>query len=276
MKELFSISVSLFLLFIFIIVLTFSNMAGYILFIVFIVVGVIYLSNIFFNVRMPDAIVNVYHKIGVKLKKISPDEKPNAKPLQDLYDKLMGTKKTPTTKETPLTSDSLMPSDKKDAKEDKKDTKSKKETKANKKEAKANKKAASTDQAFHVNGDFDYTMARAVCRSYGATLATYDQISNAHKKGAEWCDYGWSEDGMVLFPTQRASWAKYQESEVPQKCGIPGINGGYNTDLTQHLGANCYGKKPPGEVPPFAYPPKKLSQTPDYEVSPFNYTKWNI
>jgi hypothetical protein len=119
-------------------------------------------------------------------------------------------------------------------------------------------------------------MARAVCRSYGATLATYDQIENAHKKGAEWCDYGWSEDGMVLYPTQRQSWAKYQESEVPQKCGIPGVNGGYNTDLTQLLGANCFGKKPAGTVPPFSYPPKKKSQTPDYEVSPFNYKKWNL
>jgi hypothetical protein len=134
----------------------------------------------------------------------------------------------------------------------------------------------SSDQVFHVKGGFDYTMARAVCRSYGATLATYDQIENAHKKGAEWCDYGWSEDGMVLYPTQRKSWAIYQESDIPQKCGIPGVNGGYNNDETQQLGANCYGKKPEGKVPPFAYPPKKKSNLPDYDISPFNYSKWTF
>jgi hypothetical protein len=81
---------------------------------------------------------------------------------------------------------------------------------------------------------------------------------------------------MVLYPTQRKSWGIYQESEVPQKCGIPGVNGGYNNDHNQQLGVNCYGKKPAGTPPPFAYPAKKKTQTPEYEISPFNYTNWNI
>jgi len=266
-------------------------MAGYILFFVFILFGILYILNIFFNVRLNDTLINLYNKIGIKLKKVSPDESPNAKPLTDLYHKIFGKKEEkPIKKPVPLTSDTMLPTasvdtslmptepDAKEDKKDKNDKNDKKDKKDNKNDDKKEKEKgpSSTEQAFHVNGDFDYTMARAVCRSYGATLATYDQIENAHKKGAEWCDYGWSEDGMVLYPTQRQSWAKYQESEVPQKCGIPGVNGGYNTDLTQLLGANCFGKKPAGTVPPFSYPPKKKSQTPDYEVSPFNYKKWNL
>ncbi len=237
-------------------ILTFSDMVGYILFAVFLLFGILYILNIFFNFHMPDYIVDLYSSIGIKLKKISPQEEPTAKPIQDVYQQLKGgSDPQPVRKETPLTSTTLMP----------------------KPPAPATLGSPSkNEQVFHVKGGFDYSMARAVCRSYGATLATYDQIENAHKKGAEWCNYGWSEDGMVLYPTQRKSWGIYQESDVPQKCGIPGVNGGYNNDLSQQLGANCYGKKPDGKPPPFAYPPKKKTQTPDYEVSPFNYSKWKI
>lgn len=260
MKELFSISVSLFMILIFLMILTFSDIIGYFLFVLFVLFGILYILNIFFNVRMPDSIVALYQKLGIQLKKISPEEKATAKPITDIYSS-MKAKKEPAPKETPMTSDTLMP---------------KTESKPAAAAPAASTPLLSSDQVFHVKGGFDYTMARAVCRSYGATLATYDQIENAHKKGAEWCEYGWSEDGMVLYPTQRSSWAIYQESEVPQKCGIPGVNGGYNSDLTQQLGANCYGKKPAGKPPPFAYPPKKKATTPEYEVSPFNYSKWNI
>ena len=269
MKELFSISVSLFMILIFLMILTFSDIVGYFLFVLFLLFGILYILNIFFNVRMPDSIVYLYQKLGIKLKKISPEEKATAKPITDIYSKIKPDKKEAVPKETPMTSDTLMPK-----------TESKPATAGAAGAAGAAAAGAVTlppsDQAFHVKGGFDYTMARAVCRSYGATLATYDQIENAHKKGAEWCDYGWSEDGMVLYPTQRSSWAIYQESDQPQKCGIPGVNGGYNSDLSQQLGANCYGKKPDGKPPPFAYPPKKKVSTPEYEVSPFNYSKWNI
>jgi hypothetical protein len=261
MKELFSISVSLFMILIFLMILTFSDMVGYFLFVLFLLFGILYICNIFFNVRMPDSIVALYKKLGIQLKKISPEEKATAKPISDIYSKISPDKKETAPKETPMTSDTLMP---------------KIDTTKPLPAMTPTATALSSDQAFHVKGGFDYTMARAVCRSYGATLATYDQIENAHKKGAEWCEYGWSEDGMVLYPTQRSSWAIYQESDQPQKCGIPGVNGGYNSDEAQQLGANCYGKKPDGKPPPFAYPPKKKVSTPEYEVSPFNYSKWNI
>lgn len=131
------------------------------------------------------------------------------------------------------------------------------------------------NQAFHVQGHFDYSMARSVCKAYGAKLATYDQIKKAHDKGAEWCDYGWSEDSMVLYPTQYKSWSIYKETDEPQRCGIPGVNGGYNNDTGQQLGVNCYGKRPKGTVPPFSYPKTKKESPPEYTVSPFNYTSWS-
>jgi len=132
------------------------------------------------------------------------------------------------------------------------------------------------NEVFHVQGQFDYAMSRAVCKSYGAQLATYDQIKSSHEKGAEWCEYGWSEDSMVLYPTQYSSWEKFKESDDPQRCGIPGVNGGYNNDTSQQLGANCYGKKPAGKITPFSYPKVKARPTPEYSVSPFNYTSWSV
>jgi hypothetical protein len=131
------------------------------------------------------------------------------------------------------------------------------------------------NEVFHVQGQFDYSMARAVCKSYGAQLATFDQIKRSHDKGAEWCEYGWSEDSMVLYPTQYKSWEKFKESEEPQRCGIPGVNGGYNNDTSQQLGANCYGKKPAGKITPYSFPKVKARPIPEYDVSPFNYGSWN-
>jgi len=131
------------------------------------------------------------------------------------------------------------------------------------------------NQVFHVQGDFDYAMARSVCKAYGAKLATFDQIKSAHDKGAEWCDYGWSEDAMVLYPTQYKSWAIYKDTDSPHQCGIPGVNGGYNKDESQPLGVNCFGKRPKGKAPEFSYPKTKYMDPPDHKVSPFNYTSWN-
>ena len=235
---------------------------------------------------MPDFMVDLYNKIGIKLKRIKIQDSPTAKPIQDIVDKIKNMNNTDTDKNKnskqkviPLTSDTLMPypSGIPSVVPAANTTPSSIQSSALPLTSTGNAGPPSkNEQVFHVKGDFDYSMSRAICKSYGAQLATYDQIDKAHKKGAEWCDYGWSEDGMVLYPTQRKSWEIYQQSDVPQKCGIPGVNGGYNNDLLQKLGANCYGKKPDGKAPPFSYPPKKKVKTPEYEVSPFNYSKWKI
>ena len=50
---------------------------------------------------------------------------------------------------------------------------------------------------------YTYTDAKAICQAYGADLASYNQVEQAYNKGAEWCNYGWSDDQMALFPTQK-------------------------------------------------------------------------
>ena len=103
------------------------------------------------------------------------------------------------------------------------------------------------------NNMYTYDEAREVCSVYGAQLATYDQIERAYNKGAEWCNYGWSEGQMALFPTQKSTWAKLQGSDkvnnscpskVNNSCGRPGINGGVIKNPNIRFGVNCYGKKP--------------------------------
>lgn len=105
------------------------------------------------------------------------------------------------------------------------------------------------------NNKYTYEDAQAICKSYDATLATYDQIENAYNDGAEWCNYGWSADQMILFPTQKKTWEKLQKLDEGRgcnsksashknDCGRPGINGGYIANPYVKFGVNCFGKKP--------------------------------
>jgi len=140
-------------------------------------------------------------------------------------------------------------------------------------------------QVFHVPGQYSYTDAKALCRAYGGNLANIQQMMDAHKEGAEWCDYGWSDDQMALYPTQTKTWKEFSESEVHKKdCGRPGVNGGYTMDLNQLLGANSFGPKPDQNGSKIEGPPKPMNpldvQAEKYKsdlpnVSPFNYEKWD-
>jgi hypothetical protein len=100
------------------------------------------------------------------------------------------------------------------------------------------------------NNLYTYDEAREVCSIYGAKLATYDQIEDAYNNGAEWCNYGWSEGQMALFPTQKSTWDALQKGIKPCSkkvnggCGRPGINGGIIKNPKVRFGVNCYGKKP--------------------------------
>jgi hypothetical protein len=135
-------------------------------------------------------------------------------------------------------------------------------------------KTKTTPETYHIRGQYDYSKAAAVCKAYNGQLATLDQIKKAFQKGAEWCDYGWSEDSMVLYPTQENSWKEYQNTNDPQQCGIPGVNGGYNNHVNQRLGVNCFGVKPPGTMPIYPSPVTITKTSPNLPVSPFNYKKW--
>lgn len=130
-------------------------------------------------------------------------------------------------------------------------------------------------EAYHIYGNFDYSMSKSICKAYDAKLASLSQIKDAYDKGGEWCDYGWSEDKMVLYPTQEESWKKYQEGKKDQ-CGIPGVNGGYNRRLNQRLGVNCYGVKPPGKMPLQVSPVETKPYIPKQgTLAPFNYKAWS-
>jgi hypothetical protein len=101
-------------------------------------------------------------------------------------------------------------------------------------------------QVFNVSNNlYTYDDAQAVCKAYGADLASYDQIEKAYNDGAEWCNYGWSEGQMIYFPTQKATWQNLQKDpKRKNNCGRPGINGGYMANPYIKFGVNCFGKKP--------------------------------
>jgi len=132
----------------------------------------------------------------------------------------------------------------KDSKDD--DKKDDKDTK-DAKDAKDEKESVSkVPEVFHISNNlYTYDDAKSVCSSYGARLATYDDIEKAYNSGAEWCGYGWSANQMALFPTQKETWNKLQDNPKHKNdCGRPGINGGYMANPTLRFGVNCYGKKP--------------------------------
>jgi len=102
------------------------------------------------------------------------------------------------------------------------------------------------EQVFNVPGNYySYSNAKAVCNAYGARLAKYDEIENTYKNGGEWCNYGWSEGQMALFPTQAKTYDLLQGvKDHEHDCGRPGINGGYIANPEVRFGVNCYGNKP--------------------------------
>ena len=101
-------------------------------------------------------------------------------------------------------------------------------------------------QVFNIPGNYyTYENAKAVCQAYGAELATYDQIEKAYNNGAEWCNYGWSDNQLALFPTQKKTYDRLQTiPEHQNDCGRTGINGGYIANPKIKFGINCYGNKP--------------------------------
>lgn len=104
----------------------------------------------------------------------------------------------------------------------------------------------SQDEVFNISNNlYTYEDAQNICSAYGARLATYDDIEDAYNKGAEWCNYGWSDGQMAYFPTQKSTWNTLQKSErTKNNCGRPGVNGGYMANPNIKFGVNCFGKKP--------------------------------
>jgi hypothetical protein len=150
-------------------------------------------------------------------------------------------------------------------------------------------------QVFNIPGNYyDYDNAKALCKAYGAELATYDQIERAYNSGAEWCNYGWSANQQALFPTQKKTYDYLQT--VPgheNDCGRTGVNGGYMANPKLRFGVNCYGNKPkiteeeeqlmkttpayPQTAQDIAFQKQVdfwKTKIPDILVSPFNKNTW--
>lgn len=151
-------------------------------------------------------------------------------------------------------------------------------------------------QVFHIPGNkYTYQDAEALCDAYDSRLASYDEIDAAHDRGAEWCSYGWSQDQLALYPTQKSTYDVLQDIDGHKHdCGRPGINGGYIANPKVRFGVNCYGYKPkitPKEQAALSsysvYPlthedivldkkaAKYRKKLADIKVSPFNGTTWS-
>lgn len=102
------------------------------------------------------------------------------------------------------------------------------------------------NQVFNIPGNYyNYDNAKAVCSAYGARLATYKEVEDTYNDGGEWCNYGWSQEQMALFPTQLDTYNNLQNIKGHEHdCGRPGVNGGYIANPEVRFGVNCYGHKP--------------------------------
>jgi hypothetical protein len=160
------------------------------------------------------------------------------------------------------------------------------------------------EEVFHIaNQDYTYEQGKCKCESYGAKLATKNQITDAYNKGANWCTYGWSEKQEAYYPVQQCYWDEMKKTNdrLPDKekkyCGIPGINGGYFSNSNLKFGVNCYGIKPKGsnipkEKKPFCEKTSKAALAMNFcklesnfeashkldtdDVVGFNNEKWNM
>jgi hypothetical protein len=101
-------------------------------------------------------------------------------------------------------------------------------------------------EVFNISNNlYTYDDAQAICKSYNSRLATYDEVEESYNNGGEWCNYGWSENQMILFPTQKTTWNKLQTTkEHKNDCGRPGVNGGVISNPNMEFGVNCFGIKP--------------------------------
>jgi len=146
------------------------------------------------------------------------------------------------------------------------------------------------------NNEYTYHDANAICAAYGAKLANYDEIESSYQTGGEWCNYGWSDNQMALFPTQKETWDKLQKIKGHENdCGRPGINGGFIDNKHVRFGVNCYGYKPlitPAETqkmqnaPVYPLTMKDIEKQnridywkkriPEILLSPFNRSSWSI
>ena len=134
-------------------------------------------------------------------------------------------------------------------------------------------------------------MAKNACAEYKGKLATKEQLNEAWKKGANWCNYGWIKGQNAYYPIQGSFWNQLQsDPNLMNACGQIGLNGGYYKDTNLKFGVNCYGIKPepPKDksfihanildlVNPRAPDDTKKEEEKDTNIMPFNHKKmWSM
>ncbi len=153
-----------------------------------------------------------------------------------------------------------------------------------------------TEEVYNIPGNtYTYNDAKAVCKAYGGRLARYDEVESSYNSGGEWCNYGWSDNQMALFPTQKDTWSNLQKIKGHKNdCGRPGVNGGFIANPNVRFGINCFGHKPKitkeeqklmDTSNPYPLTPEEREMEakvkhykkylPEILVSPFNYTTWS-
>lgn len=144
-------------------------------------------------------------------------------------------------------------------------------------------------EVFNIDdNDFTYRGARLACEALDSRLATYAELVDAHKKGANWCNYGWSANGMALYPIQKAYYKTLKKKGCNKKCGKPGVNGGFFQNKNLKFGVNCYGNKPKPDDTKIVFTKKKCNQDKDIidkyrndlengtlNIRPFSKQKWS-
>ena len=103
-----------------------------------------------------------------------------------------------------------------------------------------------TPQVFNIKNNI-YTLddSEAVCATFDSKVASIDQLIEAHKNNASWCNVGWTSDGLAAYPIQYSTWKTLQDNSPEKRnmCGVPGINV-VRSDPNLLYGVNCYGVKP--------------------------------
>jgi len=96
-----------------------------------------------------------------------------------------------------------------------------------------------------IDSHYKYSDAENICKKYDATLATKQQMIDAVKSGASWCNLGWINKAEAYYPISIEQHESIKNAEMPLRniCGTVGLNGG-KYPLTTNLSVNCYGVKP--------------------------------
>ena len=88
------------------------------------------------------------------------------------------------------------------------------------------------------NNIFTADIAPKVCKGlFNTKAATKDQLLDSYNNGANWCNYGWSDEGQALYPLQ-------DNTDTKTCSGKKGLNGGKLESKDYKIGTLCYGIKP--------------------------------